>query len=116
MSRFIGGTEEIHNIGNQYILYKENVMKLNPEKYNRNIALLCPVCGNTEMEYSDESEIVKCIGCGKELTKDELTQENGAAIEAHVDEIKKELTKDIQRQFNDMLKKAFKGNKSIRIK
>lgn len=85
-------------------------MKLNPEKYNRNIILLCPVCGNTEMEHFDESETVKCIGCGKELTKDELTQENGAAIELHMDEIKNELTKDIHKQFNDMLKKAFKGN------
>jgi len=91
-------------------------MKLNPEKYNRNITLLCPVCGNTEMEYSDESEVVKCIGCGKELTKDELTQDNGAAIEAHLDEVKQELTKDLQKQFNDMLNSAFKGNKNIRIK
>lgn len=91
-------------------------MKLNPEKYNRNIILLCPVCGNTEMEHSDESETVKCIGCGKELTKDELAQENGAAIESHMDEIKNELKKDIQKQFNDMIKHAFKGNKNIRIK
>ncbi|MEK9496001.1 hypothetical protein V2H77_05970 [Photorhabdus sp. P32] len=91
-------------------------MKLNPEKYNRNITLLCPVCGNTEMEHSEEFEIVKCVGCGKELTKDELIQENGLSIDDHVDEIKKELTKDIQKQFNNMLKQAFKGNKNIRIK
>lgn len=29
-------------------------MKLNPEKYNRNITLLCPVCGNTEMEHEGQ--------------------------------------------------------------
>ena len=91
-------------------------MKLNPEKYNRNITLLCPVCGNTEMEHEEESEVVRCVGGGKEFTNEELIQENGVSIDAHVDEIKEELTKDIQKQFNDMLKKAFKGSKNIRIK
>ncbi|MEE2500535.1 hypothetical protein PRA75_18180 [Klebsiella pneumoniae] len=57
-----------------------------------------------------------CIGCGKILTNDELIQENGVSIDAHVNEVKEELTKDIQKQFNDILKKAFKGSKNIRIK
>ncbi|WJQ46404.1 ECs_2282 family putative zinc-binding protein [Klebsiella pneumoniae] len=91
-------------------------MKLIPEKYNRKITLLCPVCGNSEMEHAEDSEIVKCIGCGKILTNDELIQENGVSIDAHVNEVKEELTKDIQKQFNDILKKAFKGSKNIRIK
>ncbi|MGP2443845.1 ECs_2282 family putative zinc-binding protein [Pantoea ananatis] len=91
-------------------------MNLNPEKYNRNITLLCPVCGNTEMEHEEGSEIVKCVGCGKEFTKDELIQENGVSIEANIDEIKKELKKDIEKQFKDILKNAFKGSKNIRIK
>ncbi|HDW0921670.1 TPA: hypothetical protein RK080_005116, partial [Escherichia coli] len=60
--------------------------------------------------------VVRCVGCGKEFTNDDLIQENGVSIDAHVDEIKEELTKDIQKQFNDMLKKAFKGSKNIRIK
>ncbi|HGO4357606.1 TPA: hypothetical protein MB816_005393, partial [Klebsiella pneumoniae] len=74
------------------------------------------VCGNSEMEHAEDSEIVKCIGCGKILTNDELIQENGVSIDAHVNEVKEELTKDIQKQFNDILKKAFKGSKNIRIK
>lgn len=57
-------------------------------------------------------EIVKCIGCGKILTNDELIQENGVSIDAHVNEVKEELTKDIQKQFNDILKKAFKEVKT----
>jgi len=91
-------------------------MRLNPDKYNRTINLLCPVCGNTEMEYSDDADVVKCVGCGKELTKDELIQENGVSIDAHVDKIKNELTKDIQKEFENILKNAFKGSKNIRIK
>ncbi len=91
-------------------------MKLNPEKYNRKITLLCPVCGGSEMEHTEELEDVKCVGCGKEFTNDVLIQENGVSIDAHVNEVKEELTKDIQKQFNDILKKAFKGSKNIRIK
>lgn len=72
-------------------------MKTNSEKYNRNIILLCPVCGNSDMEHVEESEIVRCIDCGKELTKYELIQENGPSIDAHVDEIKKELKNDIEK-------------------
>lgn len=91
-------------------------MKLNPEKYNRKITLSCPVCGGSEMEHTEELEDVKCAGCGKEFTNDELIQENGVSIESHVNEVKEELSKDIQKQFNEILKKAFKGNKNIRIK
>lgn len=68
------------------------------------------------MEHIEDSEIVKCVGCGKEFTNDELIQENGVSIDAYVNEVKEELTKDIQKQFNDILMKAFKGNKNIRIK
>lgn len=81
---------------------------MNPEKYKREIALLCPICGSSEMENSEESEMVKCTDCGKQFTKDELIQENGPNIDAHVNEIKKELSRDIQKQFKDILKKTFK--------
>lgn len=91
-------------------------MKINPEKYNQKIVLLCPVCGNSEMEHSEDSDIIKCISCGKESTKDELIQDNGTSIELQVDEIKKEIVKDVKKEIDDMLKKAFKGNKNIRFK
>ncbi|MEY8709170.1 ECs_2282 family putative zinc-binding protein [Mangrovibacter phragmitis] len=91
-------------------------MKLNADKYERNVILLCPVCGNTDMEHFEDSEIVRCIGCGKEMNEDELIQENGVSLDSHLDEIKEELTKDIGKQFGEMLKDAFKGSKNIRIK
>lgn len=68
------------------------------------------------MEHTEDLEDVKCVGCGKEFTNHELIQENGVSIDAHVNEVKEELTKDIQKQFNDILKKVSKGNKNIRIK
>lgn len=91
-------------------------MKLNPEKYNRKFTLLCPVCGGVEMEHTEELEDVKCLGCGKKFINDELIQENGVSIDSHLNEVKEELSKDIQKQFNDILKNAFKGSKNIRVK
>ncbi len=68
------------------------------------------------MEHTEELEDVKCLGCGKKFTNDELIQENGVSIDSHVNEVKEELSKDIQKQFNDILKNAFKGSKNIRVK
>lgn len=91
-------------------------MKINAEKYDRSIVLICPVCGNSDMEQTEGSEFIRCIGCGKEMTKSTLIEENGESIDIHLDELKNEITKDIQKEFSDMLRKAFKGNKNIRIK
>ncbi|CAI0799367.1 Uncharacterised protein [Serratia entomophila] len=91
-------------------------MKIDSGKYNQNITLICPVCGNTEMEYEDNSDFIKCTSCGRETTTDELIEDNGESINLHVEEVKKELTKDFEKQMRDMLKKTFKGNKNIRIK
>lgn len=68
------------------------------------------------MEHIEDSDNVKCVACGNEFTNDELTRENGVSIDAHVNEVKEELTNDIQKQFSVILTKAFKGNKNIRIK
>lgn len=86
-------------------------MKLNPEKYNRKVTLSWTVYGGSKMEHIEEFEEVKCVGCGKEYTNDELTQENGIRIVAHVHEVNGKLSKDIQEQFNKLQKTAFKGSK-----
>lgn len=91
-------------------------MNINPEKYERNITLLCPVCGNLEFEHSEGIDMVKCIGCGRVTDKDELIQENGVAIESQLDEIKNEINKDLHKELNKMLKDAFNGSKNIRLK
>ncbi|WP_422615575.1 ECs_2282 family putative zinc-binding protein [Pelagibaculum spongiae] len=49
---------------------------MNPEKYNRNISLLCPTCGCSDFSYeegSDETiQIMTCASCKCEFNKDEL--------------------------------------------
>ncbi|MDI6854331.1 MAG: hypothetical protein QME75_12095 [Deltaproteobacteria bacterium] len=88
------------------------------EKYNRNISLLCPTCGCNQFEYEgvDETiEMVKCASCGRELTKDELIQENSENISEHVKEMGGQIVKDLAKEFKESLKAAFRGSKYIRI-
>ncbi|MGT3204488.1 ECs_2282 family putative zinc-binding protein [Yersinia enterocolitica] len=89
---------------------------MNPEKYDREIILLCPTCGNSEMKHSGESSIVKCTSCNREMTKDELIEENGQSIDDHVSEVKKEIINDFEKEVSKIFKNAFKGSKNIRIK
>jgi uncharacterized Zn finger protein (UPF0148 family) len=92
---------------------------MNPEKYKRDIKILCPTCGSTDFSYeqgSDETiEQITCASCGREFTKDELLHENSENFNAHLSDIKKELKNDIAKEFHDSLKKALKGNKNFRI-
>jgi uncharacterized Zn finger protein len=90
------------------------------EKYQRSIGLQCPTCGCTDYEYEqgvDETiELAKCASCGREFTKDELIHENSENIHEHFSEIGKKVTEDLAKELKESLKKAFRGNKNIRIK
>lgn len=93
---------------------------MDTEKYNRSVTLLCPTCGGTQFSPASpediESEIQKCEGCGREITRDELIRENSENIDEHLNEIKKEVTKDLASELKKQLAAAFKGNKFIKIK
>lgn len=84
-------------------------------KSNRSATLLCATCGGDQfaLEGSDKTiELACCVDCGREFTKDELIEENGANINEHVKEMSKEIAQDMR----DTLKKAFQGNKHIKLK
>lgn len=84
------------------------------DKLSRTVTMQCPTCGNTEFKHDDESDSgpVECTSCGREMTREELIAANGEAIDATMDEIKKAAVKDVEAA----LKKAFGGNKTIKIK
>jgi hypothetical protein len=56
--------------------------------------------------------------CNKEFPGgyDELVELNQANIDAAVEDKKAEIQKDLAKELNDRLKKAFKGSKYIKIK
>lgn len=85
-------------------------MKL--DKLNRNVVLLCPTCGNSEMESlhgpHDVSDLFKCNSCELEITRDDLLTSNQENINANLDELKKLAAKEIKSELEKILKKAFK--------
>jgi hypothetical protein len=72
------------------------------DNINRNIILLCPTCGGNTFNYSEDSENIKCISCGKSLTKDELIIENSENIEINKNEMAKEVMKIIKKEFKNL--------------
>ena len=90
---------------------------MDAEKYNRSIALHCSTCGGTDFEYDKaEGGPIRCTSCDREFTRGELIRENGATIEAQVDEVKKEIVSDMQKDLHDRLRKSFSGSKYIKFK
>lgn len=73
-------------------------------KYDRTISMECPTCGGTSFEQ-DDSPIVKCATCGREISKDDLREANGARIEAELEDVKQQVFKDIKADFAKAFKK-----------
>lgn len=93
---------------------------MNLDKLNRSITLLCPTCGNSDMESlngpHDVTELFKCNSCGLEITKDDLVSSNQENINANIEEVKSEAAKEVKTEIEKMLRDAFKGNSFIKIK
>jgi hypothetical protein len=66
---------------------------MDTEKYNRSVTLLCPSCGCSEFGSREpdnsDSELLTCVSCERELTRDELIRENSENMDEHVKEIGK---------------------------
>ena len=78
------------------------------------ISLKCSVCGNDLFSVVDETvevlldapndTLVKCLDCGREITKEQFIKETTHIIEANVEDFKA----DIMKEFKKDVKKAFK--------
>lgn len=93
---------------------------MNPEKYQRSVEALCSTCGSSlfvhEAGDGEAMEVTKCASCARQLTKDELLRENVENFEAHEREMALTVSKDIADELRNSLRKAFSGNKNIRLK
>lgn len=91
---------------------------MNSERYTRSIVLLCPTCGNSDLEQAegdDNQEAIHCPSCNRAMSRDELIRENGENVDAVVAEVTSEVLKDAEQELKNMLKNAFKGSPNIRI-
>lgn len=85
------------------------------DKFNRTLTLLCPTCGGTQFE-TDANEIsdslFRCKSCQREVTKQELIDENRENITENI----KEIGQGVREEVANELKRAFAGIKNIKIR
>ena len=77
--------------------------------YSREIALLCPLCGNDQFSAIDQeydnlddapdTAKVQCSDCKSVYTKDELIEENAEKIDIAIKEITDSFLDDIEKDF-----------------
>ena len=87
--------------------------------YSKSIQLRCVVCGSdSNFEYNEDKSYIKCTKCNREYLGgyDELVELNQSMIAEELEATKAEITADLNKDIHDMFKKAFKGNKHIKIK
>ncbi len=84
----------------------------------RSISMICPTCGSTEFEYHAELEDgpIRCASCDRMFSREELIRENSVNLEAHVEDIKVDGLKDVERDLRKMLGKTFSGSKNIKFR
>lgn len=79
----------------------------------KNVELLCPVCGNKMFEnlnegvddlLDDECYRYKCANCKRIFTKKELLDENKELFDATIEEMKNDTIKEVLKE----LKKSFR--------
>lgn len=78
--------------------------------YSRSIRLRCIVCAEDMRFEPLGTKQIRCMRCGKIYHggEDELRQLNVELINHHLEEITDEVTKDLQKEINQMLKNIFK--------
>ena len=86
--------------------------------YNKSISLKCDTCGDTSFDFNDDKSWVKCTRCNREYHGgyDELVELNQREINEQLSEMKEEVTQDLKKNLDKMLKDALKGNKNIKFK
>ena len=81
---------------------------MDSEKYKRKVTLVCPTCGNTQFEYEDDlgssNQLIRCPSCNSEFAKEELIRKNKRVIDNNVDEMKKEVIKDVEKEIKNIFK------------
>ena len=87
--------------------------------YYKSIRLRCVVCGSdSDFESNEDKTYIKCTKCNREYLGgyDELVELNQTLIDKEIEATRQEVKEDLEKDIHDMLKKAFKGNKYIKIK
>ena len=81
--------------------------------YSREIKMLCPVCANDQfssldgfddLDIAPDNSKLQCADCGATFTKEELIEKNQHIIDANIEDVKKDLLKDLEKEIKKMFK------------
>lgn len=78
------------------------------KEYNKSILLRCMTCGaDYAFERDDQNGCITCMKCNRVYHggEDELRDLNETLIADELELLKEEVTKDIQKEFNNLFKK-----------
>ncbi len=75
------------------------------DNYSRSVSMQCSTCGGSEFEFGDENGPIRCNGCDRLYSREELKRENGERIEAELDVMKAEVFADVRKDLGKMFKK-----------
>lgn len=78
------------------------------KNYNRNVSLQCATCGSTSAFVTDkETGVITCKKCNRVYYGgyDELLILNQKRIADEVDEVKKDIEKDVRNELQNIFKK-----------
>ena len=86
--------------------------------YNKTFNLRCISCGDMDFESNTDKSWIKCNRCGKVYNGgyDELVELNQENIDNEIKKTGTDIIKDVKKDFEKKLKKAFKNNKNIKFK
>lgn len=73
--------------------------------YSQSVSMMCSTCGSRDFSFDDENGPVSCAECGRVFSREELVRENGALVDAAVDDMKEQILKDTTKTLRNMLKK-----------
>lgn len=88
------------------------------DDYSKSISLRCITCGGEDFEFNENKSYIKCNLCNREYFGgyDELVELNEEAISEGLEAFKAEVSAGVEKDINDMFKKAFRGNNYLKIK
>lgn len=81
--------------------------------YNRNVKLFCPICGNDQFSTLEETDDlvnasnetnIQCSDCKSVFTKAQLIDENQYVINENIEDLKREIIKDLEKGLKTFFK------------
>lgn len=74
--------------------------------YSQSVSMMCSTCGGQDFSFRDENGPVRCVECSRLFSREELIRENGALVEAVIDDMKEQVLKDAGKKLRNIFKKS----------